>query len=152
MVASMPAYVLTVGKTALFGAPVEAPAGIVYVLDLLGALASVSAALMCLIIAGVLFWRKSDDWMIIFISSYLLIYGTVLAGPLERAEVVYPRWPTLAVDEFQPLFLTTPTIALFVLFPDGRFVPPDTLADLLVDPIDGGGSLLTTLRGGLLSA
>jgi hypothetical protein len=24
---------------------------------------------------------------------------------------------------FQPLFLTTPTIALFVLFPDGRFVP-----------------------------
>ena len=26
----------------------------------------------------------------------------------------------------QPLFLTTPTIALFVLFPDGRFVPPWT--------------------------
>jgi hypothetical protein len=70
----MPAYALTVGKTAWFGAPVEAPAGIVFVLDLLGALASVSAALMCLIIAGVLFWRKADDWMIIFISFHTFLH------------------------------------------------------------------------------
>jgi hypothetical protein len=61
--------------------------------------------------------------MVIFISSYLLVYGTVLAGPLERAEVFYPGWPSLAVDVVQPLFFTTPTIALFVLFPDGGFVP-----------------------------
>ena len=70
-----------------------------------------------------LFWRKSDDWMIVFVSSYLLIYGTVLAGPLERAEAFYPWWPSLAIDVVQPLFFTTPTVALFVLFADGRFVP-----------------------------
>jgi hypothetical protein len=121
--ASIPAYVLTLGESAWFGAPVEAPAGVVFVLDLFGALASVTAALVCLTLASVLFWRRSEEWMVIFISSYLLAYGTVMAGPLERAEAFYPGWPSLAVDVLQPLFLTVPTVALFVLFPDGRFVP-----------------------------
>jgi hypothetical protein len=121
--ASIPGYVLTLGETAWFGAPVEAPAGVVFVLDLFGALASITAALVCLSLAGVLFWRWSEDWMVVFISSYLLAYGTVMAGPLERAEAFYPWWPSLAVDVLQPLFLTVPTVALFVLFPDGRFVP-----------------------------
>jgi hypothetical protein len=122
-VASIPAYVLTFGKPAWMGAPVEAPAGLVFALDLLGVVASITAVLVCLILAGVLFWRRSDDWMVMFISSYLLLYGTVLAGPLERLEAFYPGWPSLAVDVLQPLFFTTPTIALIVLFPDGRFVP-----------------------------
>jgi hypothetical protein len=64
--------------------------------------------------------------MVMFISSYLLLYGTIMAGPLEWAEAFYPGWPSLAIDVVQPLFLTAPTIALFVLFPDGRFVPPWT--------------------------
>jgi hypothetical protein len=127
--ASIPAYVsnvLTLGKADWMGAPVEAPAGLVFVLDLLGVLASIAAALVCLTLAVVLFWRRSDDWMVMFISSYLLLYGTIMAGPLEWAEAFYPGWPSLAVDVVQPLFFTTPTIALFVLFPDGRFVPPWT--------------------------
>jgi hypothetical protein len=64
---------------------------------------------------------------------------------LETAEAFYPWWPSLAVDVIQPLFFTMPTIALFVLFPDGRFVPswtrwllifsiPVTLAVLYVPP------------------
>jgi hypothetical protein len=124
--ASIPAYVSTVfnfGQAAWMGAPVEAPAGVIFVLDLLGVLGSITSALVCLTLAFVLFWRRSADWMIMFISSYLLVYGTIMAGPLEWAEAFYPAWPTLAVDVVQPLFLTTPTVALFVLFPDGRFVP-----------------------------
>jgi hypothetical protein len=124
--ASIPAYVsnvLTLGQADWMGAPVEAPAGLVFVLDLLGVLASIAAALVCLTLAVVLFWRRSDDWMVMFISSYLLLYGTIMAGPLEWAEAFYPGWPSLAVDVVQPLFLTTPTIALFALFSDGRFVP-----------------------------
>jgi hypothetical protein len=89
-VASIPAYVLTLGETAWFGAPVEAPAQVVFVLDLFGAMASVTAALVSLSLASVLFWRRSEEWMVIFISAYLLVYGTVLAGPLERAEAFYP--------------------------------------------------------------
>ena len=125
-VASIPAYlsnVLSLGQATWMGAPVDAPAGLVFALDLVAVLASITSALVCLVLAGVLFWRKSNDWMVIFVSSYLLAYGSVMAGPLERAESFYPWWPSLAIDVIQPLFFTTPTIALFVLFPDGRFVP-----------------------------
>ena len=127
--ASIPAYVsnvLTLGQADWMGAPVDAPSGLVFVLDLLSVLASIAAALVCLTLAVVLFWRRSDDWIVMFISSYLLLYGTIMAGPLEWAEAFYPGWPSLAIDVVQPLFFTAPTIALFVLFPDGRFVPPWT--------------------------
>jgi hypothetical protein len=147
-VASTPGYisnVLNLSQADWIGARVEAPAGLVFVVELLGVLVSITSALVCLTLASVLFLRKSDDWMVIFISSYLLIYGTVLVGPLETAEAFYPWWPSLAVDVIQPLFFTMPTIALFVLFPDGRFVPswtrwllifsiPVTLAVLYVPP------------------
>jgi hypothetical protein len=124
-VASVPGYVSDVfqlGQANWMGAPVEAPAALVLALDLLGVLASVTAALLCLTLGVVLFWRRSDDWMVVFISSYLLAYGTVFAGPLEWAEHYYPWWPSLAIDVVQPLLLTVPTVALVVLFPDGRFV------------------------------
>src|SRR5215211_8376092 len=125
-VASIPSYVfyvLELGQADWMGTPYDAPAALIFALNLLGVLASITAVLVCLTLAVVLFRRRSDDWMVMFISSYLLVYGTVLAGPLERAEVFYPGWPSLAVDVVQPLFFTTPTIALFVLFPDGGFVP-----------------------------
>jgi len=125
-VASSPAYVsniLELGRADWMGAPVEAPAALVLALDLLAILASVTAASVCLTLGVVLFWRRSDDWMVVFTSSYLLLYGTIMAGPLEWVENFYPAWPSLAVDVIQPLLLTTPTVALIVLFPDGRFVP-----------------------------
>jgi hypothetical protein len=125
-VASIPGYVsnvLKLGQADRMGAPVEAPAGLVFAFDLLGMLASFTAVLVCLTLAVVLFWQRSDEWMVIFVSSYLLLYGTIMAGPLEWAEAFYPAWPALAVDVGQPLLLTTPTIALIVLFPDGRVVP-----------------------------
>src|SRR5215217_4262545 len=125
-VASIPAYVsniLEIGQADWMGAPVEAPAALVLVLDLLGILASVTAASVCLTLGVVLFWRRSDDWMVVLTSSYLLLYGTIMAGPLEWAEDFYAWWPALAVAVVQPLFLTTPTVALIALFPDGRFVP-----------------------------
>ncbi|CAN5801877.1 hypothetical protein BH20ACT12_BH20ACT12_11140 [soil metagenome] len=125
-VASIPGYVfyvLELGQADWMGTPVDAPAALVFALNLLGVLASITAVLVCLTLAVVLFRHRSDDWMVMFISAYLLVYGTVLAGPLERAEAFYPGWPSLAVAVVQPLFFTTPTIALFVLFPDGEFVP-----------------------------
>jgi hypothetical protein len=125
-VASIPSYVssiLEVGRADLRAGPVEAPVALVIALDLLGVLASVTAASMCLTLAVVLFWQRSNDWMVVFVSSYLLLYGTIMAGPLEWAEGYYPAWPALAVEVVQPLFLTTPTVALIVLFPNGKFVP-----------------------------
>jgi hypothetical protein len=125
-VASIPGYVssvLELGQADWMGALVEAPAALVLALDLLGVLASVTAALVCLTLAVVLFWRRSNDWMVVFVSSYLLLYGTIMAGPLEWAEDFYSAWPSLAVNVVQPVLLTTPTVALIALFPDGRPVP-----------------------------
>ena len=122
-IASIPAYIsdiLQLGQANWMGAPVEGPEALVFALDLLGVLASVAAALLCLTLGVVLFWRRSDDLMVVFISSYLLAYGTVFAGPLEWAQDYYPWWPSLAVDVVQPLLLTVPTVALIILFPDGR--------------------------------
>src|SRR5215210_2136288 len=124
--ASIPSYVFNVlelGQAERVGGPVEAPATLVFAFELLGVLASVTAALVCLTLAVVLFWRRSNDWMVVFTSSYLLLYGTIMAGPLEWAEGFYSSWPALAVDVVQPLLLTTPTVALIALFPDGRLVP-----------------------------
>jgi len=61
--------------------------------------------------------------MVVFVSSYLLLYGTIMVGPLEWAENFYSAWPAVAVGVVQPLFLTSPTVALVVYFPDGSFVP-----------------------------
>ena len=88
-VASIPSYVIYVlepGQAVWMGAPVEAPAKVVFVLDLVGALASIAAVLLCLSLAGVLFWRRSDDWMVMFISSYLLVYGTTQRALQSRVE------------------------------------------------------------------
>jgi hypothetical protein len=124
LVASLPGYVssvLELGRAEWMGAPVEGPAALVFTLDLLGVLGSVTAALVCLTLGFVLFWRRSDEWMVVFTSAYLLVYGTIMAGPLEWTEAFFPSWPSLAVDVIQPLLLTTPTVALIVLFPDGSF-------------------------------
>jgi hypothetical protein len=135
---------------------------LVFALDLLGVLASVTAALVCLTLATVLFWRRSNDWMVVFTSSYLLLYGTIMAGPLEWAEEFYPAWPSLAVDVIQPLLLTTPTVALVVLFPDGRFVPRWTrwlillsialVATTLYLPLAYWGTLLVVMLLGAIYA
>ena len=125
-VASIPAYVYNVfelGPADWMGSPVEAPAALVFTLGLLGVLASITTALICLTLAVVLFWRRSNDWMVVFVSSYLLLYGTIMVGPLEWAENFYSAWPAVAVGVVQPLFLTSPTVALVVYFPDGSFVP-----------------------------
>ena len=68
---------------------------------------------------GVIFWRKSDDWM-----ALLMALGLVLSGTFPVIFTVGPShsvwWlPILLVSELS--FLVT--FLAFTLFPDGRFVP-----------------------------
>ena len=92
------------------------------VFDVAGAAASISAALVSFGLATLLFLRKSDDGMAMFVSILLLTYGVVLAGPLERFAIV---WPPLSswVMPAQTILLATPILLLTCLFPSGRFVP-----------------------------
>jgi hypothetical protein len=90
LVASIPGYVsdiLQLGRASWMGAPVEAPAALVFVLDLLAVLASVTAALLCLTLGVVLFWRRSDHWMVVFIS---LPTGPCLLAPWSGRRTIIP--------------------------------------------------------------
>jgi hypothetical protein len=123
LVASIPGYTLVASQGDWAGRAVAAPAGLVRALDLAGALASFAAALVCLALSGLLVWRTPDNGMALFVSFYLLVYGVVMAGPLERLEALVPGSSALATDVLQPLVFTWPTVALLALFPNGRLVP-----------------------------
>jgi hypothetical protein len=101
----------------------------------LGALQLGIPALLFLLIAAGLFWRKSDNWMALFVS--IMVATTPLwAMPLPFTLAVrQPAWaPAVGVAFFisQSFNLTIPLI-----FPTGRFVPHWTRWVLLVALVHG---------------
>jgi hypothetical protein len=81
----------------------------------------VGYTLVSFLIAAIILWRRSDDWMALFVSLTLLTFGATLPPVIEALARANPVWhfPALFVQELAPLFLGT----FFYLFPDGRFVP-----------------------------
>lgn len=74
----------------------------------------------CMAIALVIFWRKSDDWMGLLVSLSLVSFWALLP-PVTALSDAYPEWRA-------PIFLLRLSsfvvlLAIFFLFPDGRFVP-----------------------------
>jgi hypothetical protein len=102
----------TVQAMQKLGFSVESYAVMTLALTLITMLAS-------LIISGVIFWRKSDDWM-----ALLVAFGLVLMGTLYVTDVLqqsHSAWQLLAIVLNIPgngvLFL------IGSLFPNGQFVP-----------------------------
>jgi len=76
-------------------------------------------ALVQFVIAGILFWRKSDDWMALLVAFTLISSGVDgVTGVL-----LYSSSPLGSVENV--VFLIADEAALFTvaLFPNGRFVP-----------------------------
>lgn len=121
--ASVPGYLEEAHYGDFVGQEVEAPFGLVRALDVTGVLASFMSALICLALAGLLFWRKRGEGMALFVSFYLLAYGVVLAGPLEQLDLLVPGASLLATNVLQPVLFVAPSVALLAVFPNGRFVP-----------------------------
>ena len=73
---------------------------------------------------ALVFWRKSDDGMGLFVSGTLVLFGSflVVAGPVEDDTVLGQTSEFLGLVSFGLL------VALFLTFPDGRFVPRWTVA------------------------
>ena len=84
---------------------------------------SVTSMMVWCAVGAVIFWRRSDDWMAIFTSLCLILFGTftlVDDVPIALAERYSTLW--LPVHLFQ--FFGSASFLLFLfLFPNGRFVP-----------------------------
>jgi protein kinase-like protein len=84
----------------------------------------ISAAVIVLvstILGLVIFWRKSEDWMALYVSLTLVIFAVVPSGAMSALVIAQPTWywPTTAI----PVIGTGLLLVLFYLFPDGRFIP-----------------------------
>jgi hypothetical protein len=82
---------------------------------------SIVLAGVCAAIALFIFIRKSDDWMALLVSLALLVMGLIAAPAIIALVDLHLLW-RYAVAFIQSLGLML-LLALFYLFPDGRFVP-----------------------------
>ena len=84
--------------------------------------ASVSAALLSMGLAGVLHRKKPDERIAIFLSYFLLYYGTIFAGPIWMLASQWSELPLKAISVLSSLFFPL-IISLVIIFPDGQYVP-----------------------------
>lgn len=92
-----------------------------FLVDYLVALDTIAMLAFCLI-ATVIVWRKSNDWLALLASAMLVFMGVLLTRPVESLATVSAigRLPFVLT-----LALGVSLIILFMfLFPDGRFTPP----------------------------
>jgi signal transduction histidine kinase len=68
------------------------------------------------IVAIILFWRRSNDWMALFASFFLMTFATNFSSNTLVAT------PTL-LFQFVEFLGATSLVVFFYLFPTGRFVP-----------------------------
>lgn len=89
--------------------------------QVLGSL-SILSSIFYFIIAGIIFWRMSDDWLGMLVSITLVFLGGLLFTSSNDALVrAYPE--LIGLLDLIQLFGITALIAIFLLFPDGQFVP-----------------------------
>jgi signal transduction histidine kinase len=82
----------------------------------LSALRIAHALLWCTV--GILiFWRKSDDWMALFVALFLILFGLLNATPPPIHPLIDGVGMVLGDLAWVLLY------AFFCLFPNGRFVP-----------------------------
>ncbi len=76
-------------------------------------------ALVWFMIGGVLFWRRSNDWMALIVSLMLVLQGT--STTLTTVAGSHSAWQFPA--QFLDFFAYVILIFVILLFPNGRFVP-----------------------------
>ncbi len=103
------------GASALQGAGVS-----VEVYAKVGIALSVFSALVFFAVAALLFWRRSNEWMALLLSLFLVLNGPGgnFLSDLSQAQMAWSLPVTLLGYLSMALF-----VPLFYLFPDGRFVP-----------------------------
>ena len=90
--------------------------------QVISSVTSIACAVLCLGLAALLYARKPGDRMALFISFYLILYGILMAGPIE-AVLHYLGIPATIVYTVQMIFTTAPTVILMCTFPNGSLAP-----------------------------
>jgi hypothetical protein len=73
------------------------------------------------VVAGIIFWRRSDDWLGLLVSAMLVLFGAAASTAVDTLFLTRPDW-RVADNLVQTLGLGGALLAT-ALFPDGRFVP-----------------------------
>jgi hypothetical protein len=80
---------------------------------------SIATVMVWVVVGGVIFWRRSDDWMALLASFALIAWGT--------KTITVPFQPENFAGQFAlqwlAFFGNAPLTFYFFLFPTGRFVP-----------------------------
>jgi hypothetical protein len=98
---------------------------------------TVSAILVCLALACVLFWKKANEGMALYLSFFLLLWGIIWSGPLEASTGYWlPQTPEIG-GQLAGLLMPLPLLVLMLIFPNGQFAPRWTicLLPLAVAPL-----------------
>jgi hypothetical protein len=76
-------------------------------------------ALVCFLVSGVIFWRKSDDWMALLVALTEVVSGTLFVSYALLESQTSWRWLAIVSNVFGHAVLF-----LFAsLFPNGKFIP-----------------------------
>src|SRR4028119_1537177 len=78
-------------------------------------------ATACFVMAAVVFWRRSDEPMPLFVAMLLVLLGATFSGSTRALGNVDPMWER--VDGILNALSLAFIILFFFLFPNGRFVP-----------------------------
>ena len=80
---------------------------------------AIISEVVCVAVGGVIFWRKSSDWMALLFALCLVLGGTGFVTETVAASHSVWSLPALLLNEFTFVLL----YLIASLFPNGRFVP-----------------------------
>jgi hypothetical protein len=83
--------------------------------------AEIAAALGFFLVAGLIFWRRSNNWVALLVALMLAAFGAALPGTIQALVTSQPIW-TVPESGVEALGWWLLLIFAYV-FPDGRFVP-----------------------------
>jgi len=121
LITALPGYAESFGGQ-LSHVTISSPGAAQTFIAIFSALASLFAALLSIVLATLLFLKMFKEPAAAALAFYLMAYAIIMAGPLEYWSSYWFDTVNFA-NTFQAILMATPTIALFALFPNGRFVP-----------------------------
>jgi multisubunit Na+/H+ antiporter MnhB subunit len=124
VILAIPGYIRAVPKGFSVFEFAANPSPVVLAINVLTALISFATVILCLYLAFLLFHRRPDDRMALFLSFYLLVFG-FYSGPnsLLIAKEPFSLFSKVWNSIFTPLIMYPASCFLFLLFPDGCFAP-----------------------------